>query len=70
MPLICNIYRLKELGILWNQNVGTFFESFDFVILNADSNILIHQKNGRDIIIINVYINDFLLISKNQRLIN
>lgn len=43
---------------------------FDFEILNINLNIFIYQKREKNSIIVKIYINVFLLIIKNQKLIN
>lgn len=65
--LFCNIYGLKQSRKLWNQKVVVFFESFEFRVLNANPNLLIHQKDRRKIIMVSVYMNNFLLASKNWK---
>lgn len=44
-----------------------FFISLRFIPLNADPSILIHQEGGENITIVNMYIDDFLLISKYRK---
>lgn len=42
-----------------------FLKSLDFYMLNTDANIFIHYKYKKDyIMIISIYVNNFLLISK------
>lgn len=62
-----NIYGFKQAGRLQNQKIVLFFKSLKFNILNIDLNLLISQKDGRDIlqknekgiIIVNIFLNDF-----------
>lgn len=72
--LLCSIYGFKQSGRLWNQKVVVFFESLVFRALNSDPSLLIHQEGGGEIIqestgkgitMVSVYIDDFLLASKN-----
>lgn len=67
--LLRSIYGLRQSGRLWNQKVVAFFESLGFEALNADPSILIHQESGgdRDITMVSVYVDDFLLASKGRK---
>lgn len=63
--LLCSIYGLRQSGRLWNQKVVSFLKGLGFKLLNADASILIHHGHETgDIIIISVYVDDFLLVSK------
>lgn len=63
--LLYSIYGLRQLGKLWNQKVVSFLKGLGFKPLNADASILIHHgyETG-DITIMNIYVDDFLLISR------
>lgn len=65
--LLRSIYGLKHSGRLWNQKVIAFFQSLGFEALNADPSILIHQGSGGDITMVSVYVDDFLLASKDRK---
>lgn len=67
--LLQNIYGLRQSGRPQNERVVTFFTSLGLKILNADPSILISQQ-GEDIVIINVYIDNFLLTSKHRILLD
>lgn len=68
--LVCrlprSIYGLKQSGRLWNQKVIVFLKKLGFRLLNADPSILILIRNGGEIIMISVYVDDFLLASNNS----
>lgn len=65
--LLRSIYGLKQSGRLWNQKVVAFFRSLGFEALNADPSILIRQESGGDITMVSVYVDDFLLASKDRK---
>ena len=47
-----------------------YFQNLSFIVLNLNLSILIYLDSKVDIIIVNVYINNILLILKNSKLIN
>lgn len=60
------MYDLKQLRKLLNQNVIIFYKSICFRQLNEDSSSLIWQTK-KEISIVNVYIDNFLLASNTMR---
>lgn len=65
--LLRSIYGLKQSGRLWNQKVITFFKTLGFTPLNADPSILTLGKFGEEIIMISIYVDDFLLASNSPK---
>lgn len=45
------------------ENIA-FFTSLGFVLFNTNLNMLIYQEREQNIMIVNMYIDDFLLTSK------
>lgn len=68
--LLQNIYDLRQSGKLWNQKVVAFFISLSFKALNTDPSILIWQDEEEGMIMVSVYVNDFLLASKHRKSLN
>ena len=64
--LLQSIYSLRYSGRLWNQKVVAFVIDLSFVAFNADPNILI-RHNEDHIIMVSIYIDKYLLISKSQK---
>ncbi len=62
--LLRSIYGLKQSDRLWNQKVIGFLQTLGFKLLNADLSILIFNRDGA-ILMISVYVDDFLLASNN-----
>jgi len=67
--IIKELYKLKQLVKLWYKKLISLLISEKFQIMNADLSILI-KKNKNTVIIINVYVDDFLIVSKNMQRIN
>ncbi len=65
--LLKSIYGLKQSGRLWNQKVITFLKTLGFNPLNVDPSILVSTRDGGEILMISVYIDDFLLASNNSK---
>ena len=65
--LLRSIYSLRQSGRLWNQKVIAFFTSLGFKALNADPSILTRQNEEEGIIMVSVYVNNFLLASKHWK---
>ena len=63
--LLRSIYGLRQSGRLWNQKVIAFFKSIGFRALNAHFCILVQQMD-KDIILVGVYVDDFLLAANQQ----
>ncbi len=64
--LLGSIYGLKQSGRLLNQKVIGFLQTLGFKPLNADSSILISNRDEA-ILMISVYVDDFLLASNNPQ---
>ncbi len=64
--LLRSIYGLKQSGRLWNQKVIGFLQTLEFKPLNADPSILISNRDEA-ILMISVYVDDFLLASNNPQ---
>lgn len=47
-----------------------FFKSFGYRVFNADPNILIWQIEKEDMMLVNIYVNNFLLAASNQDLLD
>lgn len=64
--LVCRFlrsnYGLTQSGRLWNQNVIIFFKTLGFKLLNVNLSIFILTKDRGEILMINVYIDDFLFV--------
>ena len=58
---------MKQSGRLWNQKVIAFFRNLGFIPLNTDPSILIMGKAGREILMISIYVDDFLLASNSSK---
>lgn len=67
--LFRSLYRLKQSGCLWNQNVIAFYKRLGFRQLNADSSILILQTSN-ETTIVSVYVDDFLLASNTMTVLS
>lgn len=67
--LLKSLYRLKQSGRLWNQNVIVFYKRIGFKQLNGDPSILICCSKGK-ISIVSIYINNFLLASSTMKTFN
>ena len=67
--LLRSIYGLKQSVQLWNQKVIAFFRTLGFTPLNADLSILIIGKAEGEILIISIYVDDFLLISNSSKVL-
>lgn len=65
--LLRSIYGLKQSGRLWNQNVIAFFKTLGFIPLNADPSILTLGKFGGEMLMISIYVDDFLLASNGSK---
>lgn len=65
--LLKSIYGLKQSGRLWNQKVIIFLKILGFNPLNANPSILVSTRNGGGILIISVYVDDFLFASNNSK---
>ncbi len=63
--LLRSIYSLKQSGRLWNQKVITFLKTLGFNLLNTNPSILVSTRDGGEILMISVYVDDFLLVSNN-----
>lgn len=68
--LLRSIYELRQSRTLWNQKIIIFFTSLRFIPLNTDSSILIYQEGGENIMMVNVYVDNFLFASKPQKALN
>ena len=66
--LLRSLYRLKQSGRLWNQNVIAFYKSIGFTQLNGDSSILIRHSEV-ETRIVSVYVDDFLLASNTMAIL-
>lgn len=60
-----SLYNLKQVGRLWNKTVIKFLWKLGFDIINRDTYILI-MVFGRDFIIVEIYVNNFLLGSRSH----
>ena len=67
--LLRSLYRLKQSGRLWNQNVIAVYKCIGFRQLNGDPSILICCSEG-EISIVSVYVDDFLLASSTMKTLN
>lgn len=65
--LFKSIYGLKQSKQLKNQKVINFFKILKFTLLNTNLNIFILGKFKEKIIIISIYIDDFLLVSNSLK---
>lgn len=66
--LLRSIYGLKQSSYLWNRKIIRFFKTLDFKLLNVDPSILIAYRKMA-ILMISVYVNDFLFVSNNPRVL-
>ena len=64
-----SIYGLKQSGWLWNQKVIAFFRTLGFTPLNTNPSILIIGKAGGEILMISIYVDDFLLASNSSKVL-
>lgn len=67
--LLKNIYRLKQSSKLQNQKVIAFFKSLGNKAFNANSCIFVKQID-KNIILDDIYINNFLFAANQQDLLN
>lgn len=67
--LLKSLYDLKESKRLRNWNVIVFYKRIRFKQLNSNTNKLIQQPNSK-IRIMNIYVDNFLLISRSINVLN
>lgn len=67
--LLRSLYSLRQSRRLWNQNVIAFYKRIGFWPLNADPSILILQTRS-EIIVISIYINNFLFAANSMQALN
>lgn len=65
--ILQSIYGLRQSVRLWNQKIVTFFTSLGFKALNTDPSILIWQDEEEGMIMVSVYVDNFLLASKHRK---
>ena len=67
--IVKELYELKQLTQLWYKKLTDIMKNEKFQSINADFSILIKKKHNA-VIIISVYVNDLLIISKAMYKIN
>ena len=66
--LLRAIYGLKQSGREWNLMVHDIIISLGFIV--TDSDVCIYYKEKVDIIYIGLYVDDMLIVSANQQMVN
>lgn len=61
--IVKSLYRLKQIGRLWNKIIIMFFQKIGFISINIDTCIFTIQRK-RELIIMSVYIDKLILDQK------
>lgn len=65
-----NIYNVKQWERLWNQNIIAFFISLELIQINEDLSIFIRSTLDKEIKMVSVYVDNFLLASNHLITLN
>lgn len=64
--LVKSLYGLKQASRAWNQKFSNFIIKFGFEVSEADSCVFVCHKN-HETIILAIYVDDGLIVAKNEK---